>query len=110
MSKKPNEYNIQTDYPLFAQIPQDLLRDPNMPDSAVRLYGVYHTYAPRKDLRDRPDTFVSQETIAGVMGKSRKRVSYWTRYIHEKGWVTIERRGLTKSNIITLHAKQKKRR
>lgn len=102
-------YSVRTDYPLFAQTPQELMRDPNMPDAAVRLYGVYHTYAPNKDLRNRPDTFVSQATIAKDMGKGRDRVSYWTQYLHEKGWLTIKKRGQGNTNIIILHAKKKRR-
>ena len=102
---------VRIDYPHFAQVPQALIRDPEIPHAAVRLYGIYHTYAQNtKDLRNRPSPFVSQKKIAKDMGIHRNRISYWTQYLHGKGWLTIKRRGWNRSNEIMLHGKRKMRR
>jgi len=97
----------------YAMIPQELIRDPNAPHAAVRLFGVYHTYAHRentKDLMKNPVTFASQERIAKDVGIHRTRVSFWTRYLEKEGWITVIRRGWNKSNIIILHGRKKRRR
>ena len=104
-------YSVRTDYPYFAQIPQALIRDAEIKHAAVRLYGIYHTYAQNtKDLRDKPSPFVSQERIARDMGIHRNRISYWTQYLHGKGWLTIKRKGWNRSNVVTLHGEKKRRR
>ena len=102
-------YSVRTDYPHFAQIPQALIRDPKIKHAAKVLYGIYHTYAQNKDLKNGADTFVSQARVARDMGKGRDRVSHWTQYLHKKGWLRIRpRQGNT--NIIILHGKMKRRR
>lgn len=103
-------YAIRTDYPHFAQIPQALIRDPKIKHAAVRLYGIYHTYAQNtKDLNGRPSPYVSQEKVARNMGIRRDRVSYWTKELESKGWLRIRAR-LGNTNIIILHGKMKRRR
>ena len=109
--RRPRESGtvVYYDGPFFAQIPQELIRDPIIPHAAVRLWGIYHTYAQNtKDLKLNPLTFVSQETVAKDMGVHRNRVSYWTRYLEREGWLTVIRRGLNKSNVIILHGRRKK--
>ncbi len=102
-------YSVRTDYPHFAQIPQALIRDPNIPHAAIRLYGIYHSYTENKDLRNRPNPFVSQERVARNMGIGRDRVSYWTNFLKKEGWLTIRRRGLNKTNEIILHGRRRRR-
>lgn len=93
--------------PYYAQIPEDLVRDSKIPHAAVRLYGIYHTFAQSKRLMSNPRTFVSQETIAKCMGVNYVRVSIWTKHLEDTGWLAINRRGQGKSNIIILHSRKR---
>jgi len=94
---------------LYGQIPQQLLRDPNIPHAAKVLYGIYHTFAREKKLKDEPQTFVSQKTVGSYMGLHPDRVGLHAHLLQTEGWLTVSRRGMMKSNIITLHEKRRKR-
>jgi len=92
----------------FAKIPQDLIRDPSLRYSARLLFGVYHTYAKKKNLTKGALTYVSQSRVARDLGCSIQSVSNWTKILKEKGWITVRRRGW-KSNYVYLHGKPKRR-
>lgn len=95
--------------PFFGQIPQDLIRDPDIPIPARLLYGVYHTYAKKKDLKKEDVwTYVSQKELAKVLGCCIQSVSDWTGILKETGWISVTRR-MNKSNLVYLHGKPERR-
>jgi hypothetical protein len=109
LAQRPNGRETQTDAksPLFAQIPQRLIRNQLISRSARLLYGVYHSFAQDKKLSDKPTTFVSQETLAKIMGCTIQSVSSWQKELVRAGWIHVRRRGF-KSNLTTLYPEPKR--
>jgi len=111
VKKKVAEGKIQRgsvvlyDWELFGQVPQALLRDPTIHPTAKALFGLLHTYSQHKSLSKQVTTFVSQETLGKCMGLHYTRINKWLNYLKKRGWLSIKRRGLGKSNIYTLHSR-----
>ena len=99
---------IAQDWPLFGQTPQALVRDSKYPAQAKALYCLYHTYSAPKELSEKPDTFVSQKTLAQNMGWHYNNVSHYEKVLEEAGWITVKRRGFNQSNLIILHGRRKR--
>lgn len=108
--KVADESTIVFDGVLYGQVPQDLLRDPNIKLQAKAVYALLHSYSVPKALESKPQTFVSQKKIAANAGLSLNRLREWIKKLEETGWLSIRRRGLNKSNNYTLHAQRKRRR
>ena len=101
-------YTIQTDQPHYGQIPQALLKDPNAPHPAVRLYGVLHTWEGEKRLDKRMFRSVTQEQLGRDMGIHRNQVRHWMRWLEKEGWIEIRPQGLNKPHIIVLFGRKQK--
>jgi hypothetical protein len=107
-ARRDRSLTVLYDGPYFALIPQDLLRDPEMPHAAVRLWALYHSYSQNtKDLRHRPATFVGQEVLSHDMGIDRHQITRHTRVLEQNGWLDSVRRGLGKTNLIVLRGRKR---
>jgi hypothetical protein len=82
----------------FTQVPNFILRDPSLSLGAKVTYAMFLSYAWQNDF-----CFPGQETLAKDMGMSRSRVTEFIGQLEKAGLVSIERRGLGKTNIYTLH-------
>jgi hypothetical protein len=98
---------VYYDWSHFGQIPQELLRDPKIQPTAKALFGLLHTYSQHKNLAKKPTTFVSQDTLAQDMGLHINAIGRLLKHLKEKGWLSVKRRGLTKSNVYILHGRRK---
>ena len=82
----------------FTQIPNFIQRNPNLSPGAKVVYGLFLSYAWHNDF-----CFPGQDRLAEDMGMSRSRVTTFVGELKAVGLITIERRGLGKTNNYTLH-------
>ena len=82
----------------FTQIPNFIQRNPNLSPGAKVAYGLFLSYAWHNDF-----CFPGQDRMAEDMGMSRSRVTTFVGELKNKGLITIQRRGLGKTNNYTLH-------
>ena len=106
---KARGMQIVSDFPFYARIPQNLIRNPTMTIQARITFGICHTFCREKILNEGSNTFASLETIGKMLGRHSTNVSRYLRELHNSGWITVLRRGLNKTNIIILHEKQQRR-
>lgn len=66
----------------FAIIPEALLYDPDMPDVAVRVYGVLLRHG-----QDPENCFPSYARIGNLIGRSARSVPGWIRTLEQAGWI-----------------------
>ena len=87
----------------FTQIPNVIQNDPclNLGEKAV--YAQFLQYAWHHDY-----CFPSQDLIAKNLGLTRVRITQFVKGLEQKGYLTIQRRGLGKTNWYTLHATMKR--
>jgi hypothetical protein len=92
-----------------ARVPFELLRDFEVRDKAVRLYGIYFEeadnwrgYEPKRVKR------IRQREWADRLGCKPETVSILTTELHDRGWLSRKRTG--RSNIIILHGRRKRRK
>src|SRR5207237_734274 len=78
----------------FTQVPNAILRDPDLSDGAKLTYAMLLSYA-WTDNR----SFPGQERLAKDLGKERKAVIRYINELKEKALVRVERRGMGKTNI-----------
>jgi hypothetical protein len=103
-------YEVRSDYPHFSQMPHELILNPRISIPARLLYGILHKFCRDKSLKKTPWTFVSQKTIGELMNRHASSVCRYMKELERWGWITVKRRGLHRSNIVTLHARRKRRR
>ena len=89
----------------FSQVPNFILRDPDLSLGAKVTYAMSLSYAWHND-----SCFPGQEKLAAHMGMSRSRVAEFISELSKTGLITIKRRGLGKTNIYTIHFSVKKPR
>ena len=89
----------------FTQVPNFILRDPNLSLGAKVTYSMFLSYAWHND-----SCFPGQEKLATDMGMSRSRVAEFISELKAAGLITIKRRGLGKTNVYTIHFSVKKPR
>jgi len=89
----------------FSQVPNFILKDPNLSLGAKVTYAMFLSYAWHND-----SCFPGQEKLAADMGMSRSRVAEFISELSKSGLITIKRRGLGKTNIYTIHFTVKKPR
>ena len=106
---KARGMQIVSDFPFYARIPQNLIRNPTVSIQARLTFGICHTFCREKILNEGSNTFASLETIGKMLGRHSTNVSRYLRELHNSGWITVLRRGLNKTNIIVLHEKQQRR-
>jgi Helix-turn-helix domain len=89
----------------FTQVPNFILRDPNVSLGAKVAFAMFLSYAWNNDY-----CFPGQDRLATDMGMSRSRVTEFIGELERAGLVNIQRRGLGKTNIYTVHFQVKSRR
>lgn len=104
------EHNIELDTldPVaregFTQVPNFILKYPDLSVGAKLAYAMFLSYAWHND-----SCFPGQDRLAVDMGMSRSRVTEFVTELNKAGLVTIQRRGLGKTNIYTIHFQVKGR-
>ena len=82
----------------FVQIPNCVLKNPDLSSGAKVTYGMFLSYAWHNE-----SCFPGQERLANDMGVTRVRVTQYIGELEDMGLVTIQRRGQGKTNIYTIH-------
>lgn len=82
----------------FTQVPNFILRNPGLSVGAKVAYAMFLSYAWHND-----SCFPGQERLAQDMGMSRPSVTGFVSELARAGMITIQRRGLGKTNIYTVH-------
>src|SRR5580693_6578757 len=82
----------------FTQVPNFILKNGNLSLGAKVTYAMFLHYAWHND-----SCFPGQERLAEDMGMSRSRVTEFVSELEKSGLITIQRRGLGKTNIYTIH-------
>lgn len=82
----------------FTQVPNFLLRDRDLSGGAKLVYAMFLSYAWHND-----QCFPGQDRLAVDMGLSRSRVTQLVTELEKAGLIAIERRGLGKTNMYTIH-------
>lgn len=82
----------------FTQIPNAVLRNPNITTGAKVAYGVLLSYAWQDD-----HCFPGQERMARDMGVTERSVITYLKQLDESGLIDIKRRGLGKTNLYTIN-------
>ena len=82
----------------FTQVPNFILKDPKLSVGAKVAYAMFLSYAWHND-----SCFPGQGRLAEDMGMSRSRVTEFVSELEKAGLITIQRRGLGKTNIYTIH-------
>lgn len=82
----------------FTQVPNFILKDPNLSVGAKVAYAMFLSYAWHND-----SCFPGQDRLAVDMGMSRVRVTQLIAELEQAGLVSIQRRGLGKTNLYTIH-------
>lgn len=82
----------------FTQVPNFILKDPEISVGAKVTYSMFLSYAWHND-----SCFPGQDRLAVDMGLSRVRVTQFISELEEVGLVSIQRRGQGKTNIYTIH-------
>ena len=81
----------------FTQIPNTILRRPDVTPGAKLTYVVLLSYAWQED-----SCFPGQDVLARDTGVSRRSVVTYLQELQEKGLLAVKRRGLGRTNIYTL--------
>ena len=87
----------------FTQVPNFILKDPNISVGAKVAYAMFLSYAWHND-----SCFPGQDRLAEDMGMTRPRVTQLIAGLEEAGLVTIQRRGQGKTNLYTIHFQVKR--
>jgi hypothetical protein len=66
----------------FAIVPEALLYDPSISDTAVRVYGVLVRHGS-----DPANCYPSHARIAQLIGKSKRSVQGWVKELEDAGWI-----------------------
>ena len=82
----------------FTQVPNFILKDPNLSVGAKVVYAMFLSYAWHNE-----SCFPGQDRLAEDMGMSRSRVTEFVGELEKAGLVSIERRGQGKTNLYTIH-------
>lgn len=104
---KEKNLHLDTDNPVlrggFTQVPNFILKDPNLSVGAKVAYAMFLSYAWHNE-----SCFPGQDRLAQDMGMSRTRVTEFVGELEQAGLVTITRRGQGKTNLYTIHFQVKK--
>ena len=87
----------------FTQVPNFILKDPNISVGAKVAYAMFLSYAWHND-----SCFPGQDRLARDMGMSRVRVTQLIAELERASLVTIQRRGQGKTNLYTVHFQVKR--
>jgi DNA-binding transcriptional regulator YhcF (GntR family) len=105
MSEEPGEIVVEDGVLRegFTQVPNGILRDPNLSVGAKLAYATLLSYAWQKDR-----CFPGQGTMATDMGVSEDSVNRYLKELVEKGFISAKRRGLKLTNLYTILARTRK--
>jgi hypothetical protein len=81
----------------FTQVPNYLLRSPQLSNNAKVVYAKLLSYAWNNDR-----CFPGQDTMAVDIGSSQPTVARALQELETKGWLEIHRRGQGKTNVYIL--------
>ncbi len=81
----------------FTQVPNFLLKDPQVSANAKVVYAMLLSYAWNNNL-----VFPGQERMAGDMGSTKSTVNRGVIELQKAGWLEIHRRGQGKTNLYVL--------
>ena len=84
----------------FTQIPNLLLKSPQLSNNAKVVYAKLLSYAWENQL-----CFPGQERMAEDIGSSQPTIARSLMELQKEGWLEIERRGQGKTNVYTLKYK-----
>jgi len=87
----------------FTQVPNFILKDPDLSVGAKLTYAMFLSYAWHND-----SCFPGQDRLAEDMGISRPRVTHFISELQRAGLVTVQRRGLGKTNLYMIHFQVKR--
>jgi hypothetical protein len=82
----------------FTQVPNFILKDSKLTAGAKVTYAMFLSYAWNND-----SCFPGQDRLAEDMGMSRPRITCFIAELETSGLISIQRRGLGKTNIYTIH-------
>ena len=82
----------------FTQVPNFILKDGTLSVGAKIAYAMFLSYAWHND-----SCFPGQDRLAADMGLSRPRVTSFISELEAAGFVTVQRRGLGKTNLYKIH-------
>jgi hypothetical protein len=82
----------------FTQVPNMILKDSKLTLGARMTYAMFLSYAWHND-----NCFPGQNRLAEDLGMSRSRVTEFVSELEMAGRISIQRRGLGKTNIYTIH-------
>jgi len=88
----------------FTQVPNFILEKKNLTVGAKMTYSMLLRYAREKD-----SCFPGQKTIAEMSGMGERSINRYIGELQEKGFISINRRGLGKPNIYSLHIRVTKK-
>ena len=88
----------------FTQLPNFILRNPDISIGAKTTYSLFLSYAWHNNL-----CFPGQDTLAKAMGMSIGSINAFVKELESVGLVEIERRGQGKTNIYTINYVVKKK-
>ena len=91
----------------FTQVPNFVLKNKNLTVGEKMTFAMFLSYAWNNQ-----SCFPGQDTLAKDIGAGVRSVNRFIKGLEKKGFLTIQRRGLGKTNIYTLryHVKQQKAR
>ena len=81
----------------FTQVPNFILKNKNLTVGEKMTFAMFLSYTWHNDY-----CFPGQEKLADDIGVARRSVSTFVKGLEKKGFLTILRRGLGKTNIYTL--------
>jgi DNA-binding MarR family transcriptional regulator len=87
----------------FVQLPNFILTDKELSAYAKLSYALLLSYAWQKD-----SCFPGQERMANDLGVSRQYLSKALKELQGHSYISIERRGLNKTNVYTILSIQKR--
>lgn len=87
----------------FTQLPNFILRNPDLSIGAKTTYALFISYAWHNDF-----CFPGQDKLAEAIGMSIGSVNAFVKELESVGLIDIERRGQGKTNIYTINYQVKK--
>ena len=88
----------------FTQLPNFILRNPDISIGAKTTYALFLSYAWHNNL-----CFPGQDTLAKAMGMSIGSINAFVKELEAVGLIEIERRGQGKTNVYTINYVVKKK-
>lgn len=82
----------------YGQIPNSILRDPNISAQAKALFGLLHTYSFNKSLNCDPEVILTRKTMSEKMGVSEVTIRSWIKELEKTLCLEVIQQGYKKPN------------